>query len=145
MESESDFRRQDDISEDIRKAKDMREAFARIANTKNREKLSSPKLKYKSKVQYIKINHVLNNTEIRGNWEYDLKMFIDSCDGETQSKLVCGNYIDIRNLRRNMMYNEHAQMLQEDWKFIATLLTFDSLKEKNNLTLEECLEIQCSF
>ena len=70
-----------------------------------------------------------------------MKMFIDSCDGETQSKLVCGNYIDIRNLRRNMMCNEHAQMLQEDWKFIATLLTFDSLKEKNNLTLEECLEI----
>ena len=101
-------------SEDIRTAQDLREAFARIANTEDREELSSPKVKYNSKQQYTKINQVLNNTEIRGNWEYDLKMFIDSCDGETQSKLVCGNYIDIRNLRRNMMYNEHAQMLQED-------------------------------
>ena len=128
-------------SEDKRTAQDLREAFARIANTENREELSSPKVKYNSKQQYIKINQVLNNAEIRGNWEYDLKKFVDSCDRETQSKLVCGNYIDIRTLKRNMNNSDHVLMLQEDWKFIATLLAFDSLKEKDILSLEECLEI----
>ena len=145
MESESDLRRLEEINkdkeEDEKKTQELKEAFARIANTKNREELSSPKLNYKSKVQYNRINQVLLNSENRGSWEYDVKQFVGSCDGETQSKLVCGNYIDIRIMRRNMKNNEHAQMLKEDWKFIATLLAFDSLKEKDSLSLEECLEV----
>lgn len=93
MESESDLRRLEEINkdkeEDEKKTQELKEAFARIANTKNREELSSPKLKYKSKVQYNRINQVLLNSENRGSWEYDVKQFVGSCDGETQSKLVC--------------------------------------------------------
>ena len=53
MESESDLRRLEEINkdkeEDEKKTQELKEAFARIAKTKNREELSSPKLKYKVK------------------------------------------------------------------------------------------------
>ena len=118
--------------EDIRTAQDLREAFARIANTENREELSSPKVKYNSKQQYIKINQVLNNAEIRGNWEYDLKKFVDSCDRDTQSKLVCGNYIDIRTLKRNMTKSLGTNTLDTTEKKVVFLRPIINSKSETN-------------
>ena len=129
--------------EEYRISENLRKAVANFAKDENREKFdeASAKLKYNSSEQYKRINQLLTNSQIRGHWEWDLKKFIDSCDRKSQYKLACGNYIDIKTLNINMKKSEHIHYLKEDWQYIATLLTVESLKEKGCLDLEECLEI----
>ena len=117
--------------EDNRMSENLKKALASFAKNENREKLdeNSAKLKYTAIQQYHKVNQLLLNSQIRGHWEWDLKRFIDKCDRKTQEKLACGNYLDIKTLKINMRKSEHVHYLNEDWKYIATLLTVESLKE----------------
>ena len=129
--------------EENRISENLRKALANFAKDENREKFdeASAKLKYTPSEQYQRTNQLIHNSQIRGHWEWDLKRFIDSCDRKTQYKLACGNYIDIKTLKINMKKSEHVHYLKEDWQYIATLLTVESLKEKGCIDLEECLEI----
>ena len=129
--------------EDNRMSENLKKALASFAKNENREKLdeNSAKLKYTAIQQYHKVNQLLLNSQIRGHWEWDLKRFIEKCDRKTQEKLACGNYLDIKTLKVNMRKSEHVHYLNEDWKYIATLLTVESLKERGYIDLEECLEV----
>ena len=126
--------------EDNRIIENLRMTLAKIHTIPSREKMSKDRVKFRAQDQYNRINQLLMNAEQRGNWEYDIKRFVSSCDKRTQEKLS-GNYLDIRVMKANMRRSEHVHLLKEDWQYIAILLAIDSLRNSECLTLEECLDL----
>ena len=101
------------------------------------------KLKYKGTVQESRLDKLVVNQTIYGNWEYTLRDLVENVHTGLLEKLSFGNHLDIKHFKNNLKTSKHAVMVrkEEDWMLMACMLAVESEMEKGNNLEESLLEV----